>query len=85
MKRQVKGKTGHQSPLDDATVQNLKDAGCDDELIDSFASATEEGQKKTGLSLLSKHRAALLDNVRTNQKRIDCLDYLIYQINKKQQ
>ena len=54
--------------------QNLIDAGC------SQAAA----QQCVALArLLSHHRAALLDAVHANQKRIDCLDYLLYQIGKE--
>lgn len=42
------------------------------------------GKKEAGLSLLSKHRSYLLDCYHADQKRIDCLDYLIYKMNQNQ-
>lgn len=36
--------------------------------------------EETKLVLLEKHRKKLLDAVHENQKKIDCLDYLIYQV-----
>ncbi|MEA4874947.1 MAG: hypothetical protein RR738_01235 [Anaerorhabdus sp.] len=63
--------------------QNLKDAGCDSETIDSFMICKEKGTSKEQVKLLEKHRIKLLDKVHENQKCIDCLDYLVYQINKE--
>lgn len=34
--------------------------------------------------LLGKHRDTLLDTMHREQKRIDCLDYLLYQMKKAQ-
>ncbi len=66
-------------------VQNLKDAGCSDEAIARLLECKDNGNTKELLCLLSKHRAALLDDVHRCQKRIDCLDYLVYQLKKKQE
>ena len=35
------------------------------------------------LKQLSKHRKHLLDQVHVHQKEIDCLDYLIYSLEKQ--
>lgn len=60
----------------------LKDAGCEGEeikcLLDSFR------EPKQFLALLARHRASLLDEVHRGEKKIDCLDYLIYRIKKEQ-
>ena len=37
------------------------------------------------LELLARHRAALLDEVHRCEKKIDCLDYLVYRIKQNQQ
>ena len=37
---------------------------------------------QAGLRLLNQHRRLLLDAMHREQKRIDCLDYLLYQIRK---
>ena len=42
------------------------------------------GRKEAGLSLLAKHRRFLLDCYHADQKKIDCLDYLIYKMNQNQ-
>ena len=41
-------------------------------------------RKEAGLSLLAKHRRFLLDCYHADQKKIDCLDYLIYKMNQNQ-
>lgn len=67
-----------------AVVANLADAGCDNEQIEQFMDFLKSGRKEAGLSLLAKHRRFLLDCYHVEQKKIDCLDYLIYQINQNQ-
>lgn len=67
----------------DALRQNLTDAGCDAALAERFLSLVEQGREKEGLSLLSRHRKSLLERCHTAEKRIDCLDYLVYQIEKQ--
>lgn len=64
----------------EAVVRNLKDAGCDQETIDRFLHWMKEGATKEQLQLLARHRGVLLDKVHAEEKRIRCLDYLIYQI-----
>ncbi len=61
-------------------VQNLKDAGCTDDFIQAFMADLEQGKAADGMKLLRKHRGFLLDNTHEWQKKIDCLDYLIYQM-----
>lgn len=63
-------------------IQNLKDAGCRQDTIDRFMTSLKNGTPKEQLQILSQHRQELLDKVHMEQKRIDCLDYLIYQIGR---
>ena len=65
-------------------VANLADAGCDKEQIEQFMDFLKSGRKEAGLSLLAKHRRFLLDCYHADQKKIDCLDYLIYKMNQNQ-
>lgn len=64
----------------EAVIQNLADAGCSRESIEEYLALEENGTVKAQLVLLEKHRKALLHAVHENQKKIDCLDYLIYQV-----
>lgn len=63
-------------------VINMKDAGCNEETINRFLLCYQAGDVKGELKVLSNHRQALLDKVHKGQKEIDCLDYLVYQIEK---
>lgn len=65
-------------------LRNLKDAGCDDSMIEQYLKLKKEGREKEQIRLLSLHRAFLLDRLHVSQHMIDCLDYLIYQMEHKQ-
>lgn len=68
--------------MDGQIRQNLKDAGCPDELIETFMSSYTPGNVCNGIHLLAAHRKVLLDAVHKNQQCIDCLDYLLYKLDK---
>lgn len=69
---------------DEAIIQNLKDAGCGRDTIAAFVEDIREEKIAEGLKLLAAHRSSLLDSLHKEQKRIDCLDYLIYKLEKMQ-
>ncbi|HIY00301.1 MAG TPA: hypothetical protein IAA26_00395 [Candidatus Blautia faecipullorum] len=71
--------------LQEEIIQNLKDAGCDGKKIDWFLECLEQGDIMKGLALLEGHRKKLLDKVHTEEKRICCLDYLVYTIKRRMQ
>lgn len=64
-------------------IQNLRDAGCDEDKIIAFLKDIREEKISDGLKLLSTHRRLLLDHLHNDQKQIDCLDYLVYQLEKQ--
>lgn len=66
-----------------AVIQNLRDAGCDTKTVERFMELGEEGKTREQLDLLANHRRQLLDRVHKEEKRIDCLDYLVYQMQKQ--
>lgn len=68
---------------DEILIRNLKDAGCSEEEISRYLSLEAEGREKEQLRLLSIHRVKLLDQVHASQEMLDCLDYLIYTMKKK--
>ena len=68
----------HTEPADEI----LADAGCDKEFIDRFQIIQRNGTLSELLVMLNSHRAKLLNNLHKYQKRIDCLDYLVYQLKK---
>ena len=63
--------------------QNLVDAGCDPVLTERFILLTGQGREKEALALLAKHRKNLLEHCHTAERKIDCLDYLVYHMEKK--
>lgn len=67
----------HEQITSDAVIQNLKDAGCEDDFIEKFIFALEKNQSKEVFLLLRRWRNNLLDEIHSNQYRLDCLDYLI--------
>ena len=66
----------------EAVVQNLEDAGCAPDIIEGCMTCIEQGKKKELLKRLEEHRTVLLNKVHEEEKHIDCLDYLMYQIGR---
>lgn len=64
-------------------IQNLRDAGCGQEQIRQFLEDQREKQTEAQLAMLGKHRECLLERIHAEERQISCLDYLVYQINKK--
>ena len=71
------------NPYAYSVLQNLKDAGCTDEMIEKFMALQDSDDEEQQIQLLSGHRKHLLEKLKKKKKRIDCLDYLIYQMKKK--
>ncbi len=67
----------------EAMAQCLKDAGCEDTVIERFLEDFGSGRLKESIRILQKHRETLLDDLHRGQKRIDCLDYLIFMLQTK--
>lgn len=83
----MNGRTGRKvffNQESEAIVQNLKDAGCSSDTISDFMEDIEGGNTAEGLRLLALHRRSLLDHLHEEQKRIDCLDYLVWQMEKQE-
>lgn len=65
--------------------QNLIDAGCGQELVQKCMDLAQ-GKKVAEIQrILAGHRRTLLDTVHAEQKKIDCLDYLVYKMDKDRQ
>ncbi len=63
--------------------QNLLDAGCSKDTIQRCMDLAEKQERRELLHVLFCHRRELLELVHLSEKRIDCLDYLVYQIEKQ--
>lgn len=65
---------------EEAVIQNLRDAGCDDQTVVAFLDYIKNGKELESFWLLKKQRSRLLDMVHEEQRKIDCLDYLVYRM-----
>ena len=65
---------------DNVILQNLKDADCSDEFAKEFFELKKRGCVKMLVQMLYRHKNQLLNSLHCFQKKIDCLDYLIFQI-----
>lgn len=66
-----------------ATVINLKDAGCTQEFIDRFMNLAEQSETRELFAMLAEHKESLLEMVHKSNHMIDCLDYLVYRMKKE--
>ena len=73
----------NENPYAYTIVQNLKDAGCTDEMVEKFMALQDSEGEEQQLIRLAIHRKHLLEKLHQDERRIDCLDYLIYQMEKK--
>ena len=71
------------SEYEKSIIRNLRDSGCGEEIIKAFVEDFNGEKFSEGLKLLEAHRRVLLDELHKEQKRIDCLDYLVYKIKKE--
>ena len=62
--------------------QNLIDAGCNSEIVQQCMELARGQRTKEMKQILTRYRRTLLDTVHAEQKKIDCLDYLFYKMEK---
>lgn len=68
---------------DKLLLRNLKDAGCDAYTAEKCCQLQRDGNRQALLRALSAHKASLLNQMHACQRRIDCLDYLVYEMEKE--
>lgn len=56
----------------------LCDSGCNAVMTAKYLRLCEEGKKDEQLRLLAIHRVGLLNKIHGYQKKLDCLDFLIF-------
>lgn len=71
------------NPYAYTVLQNLKDAGCTDEMAEEFMALLDHDNEEQQIQFLSGHRKHLLEKLHKDERQIDCLDYLLYQIQKR--
>ena len=82
-KKEGRNEITRRNPLSqEAVIQNLEDAGCSAEFIRRFLEASGKGGSAP-LCLLDSQRKELLGQLRAEQRKLECLDYLRYQMQKE--
>lgn len=64
-------------------LRNLKDAGCNAAMAEQFLAYEREKKKRAQRQLLLRQKNSLLRAVHENQKRIDCLNFLLYSVEQQ--
>lgn len=63
--------------------RNLSDAGCDAACIAHFLQLERAQKRKEQYLLLYRHKASLLEELHQAQYKIDCLDHMVYTMQKE--
>ena len=63
--------------------RNLSDAGCSASQIVQFLELEEQRKRQEQYQMLSRQRALLLKELHQEQFRIDCLDYMVFTMQKE--
>ena len=63
-------------------ILNLKAAGFAEDQMREYLTVWDGGEISEQLRLLAAKRKRLLDHIHQEERQIDCLDYLVYQIGK---
>ena len=65
------------------TVKCLKDCGCDERTEEQFLAYEKEDRTKDQIRLLNKSRRSLMDDLHKSQKKVDCIDFIIRELEQK--
>lgn len=60
----------------------LQELCCEEAQAEQIAERLSAGEKETVRLLLRRHRRKLIEALHESEKRVDQLDYLVYQIEK---
>ena len=63
--------------------RNLSDARCSASQIVQFLELEEQRKRQEQYQMLSRQRALLLKELHQDQFRIDCLDYMVFTMQKE--
>lgn len=64
--------------------QNLLDAGCSQSQADTILSLHSAGMLDEAKQWLLRHRLFLMEELHADQRRLDCLDYLLRNMDKEE-
>ena len=69
--------------MEQAFMENLLDAGCEEASAQAVERLYRAGQLQDALRQMKLIRCDLMDELHKSQRRVDCLDYLIRQTEKE--
>lgn len=69
--------------IEGGLYQNLIDAGYSEKEASHFLILARNGEWPKMCKMLGRQKASLLTALHKSEKQIDCLDFLVYEINKK--
>ena len=61
-------------------AENLRDAGCCDAFIRDFLAQWNGRHPEAGITLLRRQRRDLLEELHEDERKLECLDYLIHRL-----
>lgn len=64
-------------------VKCLKDSGCDERTTEQFLVYEKENRTGDQIRLLNRSRRSLMTDLHESQKRVDCIDYIIRELEQK--
>ena len=64
-------------------LQNMRDAGCAEKEIDRVGKMLKSGREDEVLHCLKRCRCTLIEELHRSQRRVDCLDHLIREREKR--
>lgn len=65
-------------------MQNLKDAGCDAQETAKVLKLYDRGKISEAIQHLRRHRLIIMEELHKSQFKVDCLDFLVYHMEKRQ-
>ena len=63
-------------------ISYLNDAGCGADLIAEICRLCESGDSGMMVQKLRRHRCTLMDELHESQRKVDCLDFLLWKLSK---
>lgn len=63
-------------------IQRLCELGCDKKQAEQITKFVQSGDNETAHLLLRRHRKLLMEDLHKSERRVDDLDFLLYQISK---
>lgn len=73
-----------ETETDECTIRNLEKAGCCEKTIQAYLECKKKGNTAAQINLLSRQREDILDDIHEKEGKISALDYLVYELEKKE-